>query len=104
MDNQTVYGIFVNGKIVCVAGTYIESQHGWMLGGLYTDPGYRGLGLGTTVTSVLTVEALKRSQRAIAYVESTNKASLRILEKLGYQKTRDIMFADIGTGVRPLMN
>jgi len=104
LDNQTVYGIFVNGKIVCVAGTYIESQHGWMLGGLYTDPGYRGLGLGTTVTSVLTVEALKRSQRAIAYVESTNKASLRILEKLGYRKTRDIMFADIGTGVRPLMS
>jgi RimJ/RimL family protein N-acetyltransferase len=104
LSNQTVYGIFVNGKIVCVAGTYIESRHGWMLGGLYTHPRYRGLGLGTTVTSALTIEALKRSQRAIAYVESTNKASLRILEKLGYQKTRDIMFADIGTGVRPLMN
>ncbi len=104
LSGQTVYGIFVNGKIVCVAGTYIESQHGWMLGGLYTDTAYRGLGLGTTITSVLTVEALKRSRRAIAYVESRNEASLRILEKLGYKKTRDIMFADIGTGVRPLMS
>jgi RimJ/RimL family protein N-acetyltransferase len=104
LSNQTVYGIFVDGKIACVAGTYIESQHGWMLGGLYTDTAYRGLGLGTTITSVLTAEALKSSRRAIAYVESTNKASLRILGKLGYQKTRDIMFADIGTGVRPLMN
>ena len=104
LSGQTVYGIFINDKIVCVAGTYIESHHGWMLGGLYTDPAYRGLGLGATITSVLTAESLKRSRRAIAYVESRNRASLRILEKLGYQKTRDIMFADVGTGVRPLMN
>jgi GNAT superfamily N-acetyltransferase len=103
LGEQTVYGVFIADKLVSVGGTYVESEFGWVLGGLYTDPAYRRMGLGTGVASALTIEGLKRAPRVMVQVESTNEASLSILEKLGYQKTRELVFADIRTGVRPLM-
>jgi ribosomal protein S18 acetylase RimI-like enzyme len=103
LREQTIYGVFIADKLVSVGGTYVESESGWVLGGLYTDPAYRRMGLGIAVASALTIEGLKRASRVVVQVESTNNASLSILEKLGYQKTRELVFADIGTGVRPLM-
>ena len=51
--------------------------------------------------SALTIEALKSARTVMVQVESTNEASLRILEKQGYQKTPDLEFLDVKTGVSP---
>jgi RimJ/RimL family protein N-acetyltransferase len=101
--NDLVYGVFLDGNLTSVCGTYVNSQYGSVIGGLYTSVDHRNIGYGAMVVSAVAADSLRSSSRVIAYVVSTNSPSLGLLKKLGFTRVARRAWVDVGTGVRPLM-
>ena len=57
---------------------------GGQIEGVYTDPAFRGSGLGLRGTSAVTEWVLKRSPRAFLLVDGKNRTARTLYEKLGY--------------------
>jgi ribosomal protein S18 acetylase RimI-like enzyme len=102
-ERHVAYGVFQDGALVSVAGTWAEVDDGWVVGRVYTSPNYRGRGLATMATSAVTEQALRSSMRATLLVVSSNRLAIRVYEKLGYRKVGVRLWVDLGTGIRPLM-
>lgn len=98
------YGIFSDGHLVSVGGSYVETVDGWIIGAICTSPAFRNSGYASIVTSALTKQALAETQRVGLNVISTNIAAIRLYEKLGFSKTGEWVLLDIGTGHKPLTN
>ena len=98
------YGIFSDGHLVSAGGSYVETVDGWIVGAICTSPSFRNRGYASIVTSALTKQALKETQRVGLNVISTNIAAIRLYEKLGFRKTGEWVLLDIGTGHKPLTN
>ena len=98
------YGIFSDGHLVSVGGSYVETVDGWIIGAICTSPSFRNRGYASIVTSALTKQALAETQRVGLNVISTNIAAIRLYEKLGFRKTGEWVLLDIGTGHKPLTN
>lgn len=81
-------GIRRDGAIVSVAGVHVFSARYRVaaLGNITTHPGYRGRGLGTTVTAAL-CRGLAESTDLIALnVKEDNSAAIRCYERLGFSR------------------
>lgn len=98
------YGIFSDGHLVSVGGSYVETVDGWIIGAICTSPSFRNNGYAGIVTSALTEQALAETQRVGLNVISTNNTAIRLYEKLGFRKTGEWVLLDIGTGHKPLTN
>jgi predicted GNAT family acetyltransferase len=101
-ERHTTYGIFQNGVLVSIAGTWAEVGDGWILGGIYTSKSCRGMGFGTTVTSTITEAALRNAEQSTLFVASSNESAIHVYEKLGYRKVGERVWIDLGTGFKPL--
>ncbi len=101
ISNESIYGVFVNGKLVSYAGSFIQLPQVWMIGGVYTDPRHRRKGYATLATSVVTEEALKHAETAALFVRSDNCSAIKVYEKIGYRKIGEKLWVDIGTGMKP---
>jgi predicted GNAT family acetyltransferase len=101
-ESHVVYGVFRKGALVSVAGTWAETEEGWIIGGVCTSPSHRGMGLATMATSAVTAQALKNTRQSTLFVVSSNKPAIRVYEKLGYRKVGERLWVDLGTGIRPL--
>jgi predicted GNAT family acetyltransferase len=97
-----VYGVFLDEVLVSVAGTWAETEEGWIVGGIYTSSSYRGKGYATMATSAVTEQALRRSRQSTLFVVSSNRPAIRAYERLGYRKVGERFWIDLGTGIRPL--
>jgi hypothetical protein len=53
-ERHVVYGVVRNGGLVSVAGTWAQTEEGWIIGGVYTSPSYRGKGYATMATHAVT--------------------------------------------------
>ena len=95
------YGVFTNGGLVSYAGSFIQTPHIWMIGGVYTDPNHRNRGYATLATSAITEEALRRSDAAALFVRSDNYPAISAYEKIGYKKIGEKLWIDVGTGIKP---
>ncbi|MDA0301969.1 MAG: GNAT family N-acetyltransferase [Chloroflexi bacterium] len=88
IDRAVYYGIFDGDRLVSVAGTHIvaPNQGIAIVGNVFTDAAYRGLGLATRVTSAVTHELLERGCAEVALtVDPGNTPALAAYTHLGYQ-------------------
>jgi GNAT superfamily N-acetyltransferase len=101
LNEEVVYGVFVDGVLVSVAGTSVRTPRAWIVGGVETLPSHRRKGYATEVTSAVTKEALGGAERAGLYVRKDNDAAIRVYERLGYRKVGERVWIDLGTGLAP---
>lgn len=102
VEKHVVYGIHQNGSLVSVAGTWAETEYGWIVGGVYTSQSHRRRGYGTMVTSAVTEQALRGSLRSTLFVVSGNAPAISVYERLGYGKVAERLWVDLGTGMKPV--
>ncbi|MDI6847661.1 MAG: GNAT family N-acetyltransferase [Candidatus Bathyarchaeia archaeon] len=101
ISKMPLYGVFVNGELVSYAGSFIQLPQVWMIGGVYTHSNHRNKGYATLATSAVTEEALKHAETAALFVRSDNYPAVRVYEKIGYKKTGEKLWVDVGTGIKP---
>jgi ribosomal protein S18 acetylase RimI-like enzyme len=101
MRRMPLYGVFRRGRLVSYAGSFIQLQQVWLIGGVYTHPEYRNKGYATLATSAITEEALKRAESAALFARSDNYPAIRAYQKIGYKKIGEKLWVDVGTDLRP---
>jgi RimJ/RimL family protein N-acetyltransferase len=101
VSKTPTYGVFVNNKLVAYAGSFLQLQQIWMIGGVFTHPDCRNKGYSTLATSAVTEEALKNVESAALFVRSDNYPAIKVYEKIGYKKIGEKLWVDAGTGRSP---
>ena len=79
-------------KIVSAAGVHIVTPQIAQLGNIITDEGYRNQGFATACTNALATHLASEGRIISLFVREDNTAAIRIYEKLGFSKHRDIAF------------
>ena len=97
----SVYGVFVNDKLVSTARSYIQLPEIWFIGGVYTHPRYRNQGYATQVTYAVTKEGLDNTGLVSLFVRSGNYSALRVYDIIGYKRIDRKVWIDVGTGIKP---
>jgi len=101
IGHMPLCGVFVDGSLVSYAASFIQMPELWMIGGVYTHPGWRNRGYATLATSAITEEALKSAEKAVLFVRADNHPAVRAYEKIGYRKIGEKIWVDVGLGRRP---
>jgi predicted GNAT family acetyltransferase len=96
-----LYGVFIKGKLVACAGSFVQLPQVWIKGGVYTHPTERNKGYATQATSAITNEALKNAETAALFVRSDNCSAIKVYTKIGYRKIGEKLWVDVGTGLKP---
>jgi len=81
------------GKIMSKAEATVMERTGANVGGVYTEPAYRGRGFATACVGDLCRRLLEQVDLIALSVEGENPASLRLYEKIGFKKIDDWMIA-----------
>jgi len=82
------YGIFVERKLVAVAGTHLISANYGVaaVGNVFTHPDFRGKGFGTATSNAVVSELLEIGiPDIILNVGQDNSSAIRIYERLGFK-------------------
>lgn len=79
-------------KIVSAAGVHLVTPQIAQLGNIVTDEKWRGQGLGTVCTSALASKLAMKGRIISLFVERDNMPAIRMYEKLGFFKTRNMVF------------
>jgi RimJ/RimL family protein N-acetyltransferase len=88
IDRAVYYGAFDGTRLVSVAGTHIVAPNLGIgiVGNVFTDREYRGLGLAKRVTSAVTADLLQRGcQEVTLTVDPENTPAVRAYRRLGYE-------------------
>ena len=96
IERAVYYGMFDGDRLVSVAGTHIvaPNQGIAIVGNVFTDVAYRGLGLATRVTSAVTRELLERGCAEVALtVDPGNVPALAAYQRLGYRPGASVVEA-----------
>jgi RimJ/RimL family protein N-acetyltransferase len=101
ISKMPIYGVFKDLRLVSYAGSFIQLPQLWLIGGVYTDPEYRGKGYATLATSAVTEEALRTAEAAALFARFDNHPALRAYGKIGYRKIGEKVWVDVGTGLKP---
>ncbi|MGC2288673.1 MAG: GNAT family N-acetyltransferase [Thermoplasmata archaeon] len=96
-----VWGGFEADRLVAVARIAVELPAVWVVDGVFTDPGFRGRGLGREVTAAATAEALATGARAALYVRVDNAAAQTIYREVGFERVDRRIWVDAGADVTP---
>lgn len=86
IEHGYYHGLFVNGRMVAVAGTHVVSPEEGVavVGNVFTHPRYRGYGYGTAVTGATTAELLAHCRDVVLTVDPRNTPAVRAYRRLGY--------------------
>ena len=82
---ERLFGAFHEGRLAAVARAQVTLPAVWVIGGVYTAPGRRGLGLGFEVTRATVLAALSAGAIPALYVKEENVPAVRIYERLGFR-------------------
>jgi GNAT superfamily N-acetyltransferase len=85
LNDHVCYGVFIDGKLVSVARTYVRTPHVWVVGGVFTHPNFRGRGFAKAVTAAVTREALLSGAYALLHVREDNYPAIRAYRRIGYE-------------------
>lgn len=88
IDAGVYRGIFVEGRLVAVAGTHVVSRHEGVavVGNVFTHRQHRGRGYATAATSAVTAALLEYCEDVVLTVDPNNRPAVRAYEKLGYRE------------------
>jgi len=86
VDDESFVGVYDGGRLVAAAGTHVLSTtHGCAaIGGVYTRPEHRGLGLGGAVTAGVVRRIGTRAPIVGLNVAEANAAARSVYERLGF--------------------
>ena len=101
LDEQPMYGVFIDGELVSYAGSFIQTSQVWMIGGVYTHPDYRNRGYATQATLAITQQALRSAESAALFARADNAPAIKAYTKIGYRKIGEKIWTDQGTGLKP---
>ena len=79
IETNSVYGIFAGGQLASTAASHLKLPEGWAIGGVFTHPNYRGMGMATSTSSAVLQEAFAHTQNVVLFVRS-NSRKTRIRE------------------------
>jgi RimJ/RimL family protein N-acetyltransferase len=86
------YCVKKEGKIVSAAGVHLVTPRIAQLGNIVTDEAYRNQGFATACTSALATDLASKGRIISLFVRANNINAIRIYERLGFLKTREIAF------------
>lgn len=88
VDQGVYYGVISDEKLVSIAGTHVDSpgERVAVVGNVFTHPRYRGGGLATIATSVVTEALLEHCDLVALTVEASNAPAIAVYAKLGYRQ------------------
>lgn len=106
LDRASVWGAFESDRLAAVARIAVQLPAVWIITGVYTDPAFRGRGLGRAVTGAATDDALAAGARAALYVRADNAAAQTIYRELGFEPVDRRIWIDAAgpsdaSGARP---
>jgi ribosomal protein S18 acetylase RimI-like enzyme len=101
LDRAPVWGAFEADRLVAVARIAVQLPTVWIVTGVFTDPAYRGRGLGREVTAAATAGALATGARAALYVRADNAPAQTIYREIGFERVDRRVWIDAGVGVAP---
>ena len=90
LEEQTVIVAVYRGKAAAKANTNCIGFRHEQIGGVYTFPEYRNLGISTAVTAVLCRSIFSRGKKPSLFVKENNSPAIRVYEKAGFKKTGDL--------------
>ena len=101
LDRAPVWGAFEANRLVAVARIAVQLPAVWVITGVYTDPTFRGRGLGREVTAAATEDALAAGARAALYVRADNAAAQTIYREVGFERVDRRIWIDASVGTAP---
>jgi hypothetical protein len=90
IDRQLVLLASLRGRVVAKAATNARGASYDQLGGVFTDPQYRGRGFGTAVVAELTRMILRQNRGVSLFVKKDNLAARRLYSGLGFAHVSDL--------------
>lgn len=85
LENQTIFFAAVNGLPVAKAGTNAVGLHYSQIGGVFTDPEYRGRGIARSLMIELLHDIHTRGRGSVLYVKKGNEPAVRLYLHLGFE-------------------
>lgn len=101
LDTALVFGAFSDGRMVSVGSLVAWLPQVAVIMGVETKPEFRRRGFGGAVVSAAVREGLRRSQSCSLFVRSDNAEATSLYRTLGFQKSGEEFWIDIGTGLVP---
>lgn len=86
------YCVKQNGKIVSAVGVHLVAPQIAQLGNIITHEDYRNRGFATACTSALAAHLASKGRIISLFVRTDNAPAIRMYEKLGFSKKRNIAF------------
>lgn len=86
LERLPVWGAFEADRLVAIARIAVQLPAIWIVTGVFTEPPFRGRGLGREVTAMATEAALAAGARAMLYVRADNAAAQTIYREIGYER------------------
>ena len=84
---------FKEGVLVAKASTNAVGFHCAQIGGVYTDPAYRGCHYAFNVVFALLKKICRMKKNPILFVKKSNECAQRLYKHLGFDKISDYMIA-----------
>jgi RimJ/RimL family protein N-acetyltransferase len=101
IERSPFFGAEVEGRLVSIAGTLAAMPEVSVVGGVFTHPQFRGRGLAKTVTAAVARHLSGISNLVTLYVRSNNTSAISVYRALGFEKTGERFWVDMGTGLQP---
>lgn len=86
------FGIYMDGKLVSIAGERLQTDQFIEVSGCVTDPQYQHRGFQTTLLKMVINNILKKGKTPFLHVSSSNTKAISIYKKLGFAYRRKISF------------
>jgi len=100
-EERSVFTVIEDGRIASIATISLSMPEMSIVGVIYIVPELRNRGLATSVISVATSEALRRSKVAALIVGADNALAIRVYEKVGYVTHRCLKWICVGLDYPP---
>ena len=91
-------GVFVEDRLVCMAGERLHLPGHVEISAVCTDAGHRGRGWAAQLTQRLCADALARGETPILHVFADNAAAHALYCRLGFTDRAEFHLAVLGTG------